>query len=129
MYLRNSQAVVGQSGEKLLGTTLVINSIFSILPMPSVKWQFIPRSDNALSSLIGESLLRGYQKQLEMFYKVLTSRNLDIKGLQDLRNLDKHGCLFINILRQGREERETKQKKRKEKKVDTEKGLTSLSAI
>lgn len=50
--------------------------LFSVLPTGSIHWRFITVSVNALSCFTKQVLPRGYQGQLELFYRVFEFRSL-----------------------------------------------------
>jgi hypothetical protein len=53
---------------------------FQVLPNPSAHWRFVTLSVNVLSSFcVKQSLPRGYQSQLELFFRVFKFQKLRFK--------------------------------------------------
>ncbi|KAK9717988.1 hypothetical protein K7432_005821 [Basidiobolus ranarum] len=63
--------------------------LFSLCPVPSLKWRFITVNPNALSSFSGIKMPTTYEAKLEMFNKVFDFKRLRLDSFQDLPDPNK----------------------------------------
>ncbi|GAA5812184.1 hypothetical protein MFLAVUS_005634 [Mucor flavus] len=72
---------------------------FCILPKPLFHWRFVTISVNALSYFVKLPLPRGYQAQLEMFFRIFKFEKLRFKDITELAPNGNNSILFGNIVR------------------------------
>ena len=58
---------------------LPLPRLFTISPSPSFRWKFVPISVNFLCCFTKEKLSRGYNAQLDLFYKYFDFKGLGFK--------------------------------------------------
>ncbi|KAG2191846.1 hypothetical protein INT46_010558 [Mucor plumbeus] len=78
---------------------LPLARLFNISPKPSCRCRFVNVSVNALSCFVKESLPRGYENQLQTFYRVFDFTKLRFKDISQLRADGENTVLFNNLIR------------------------------
>ncbi|CEG80549.1 hypothetical protein RMATCC62417_14869 [Rhizopus microsporus] len=59
--------------------------LFSLFPIPSLKWRFVSINPNTLSSFTGKLMQSSYETKLSMFNTIFDLPSLKISSFEDLR--------------------------------------------
>ncbi|KAG2202266.1 hypothetical protein INT46_009992, partial [Mucor plumbeus] len=73
--------------------------LFIISPSPSFRWKFVTISVNSLCCFTKDKLPRGYNAQLNLFYKYFDFKGLGFKSIDDLRPNGLNNVLFFNTIK------------------------------
>ncbi|GAA5817579.1 hypothetical protein MFLAVUS_011127 [Mucor flavus] len=78
---------------------LLLPRLFAISPSPSFHWRFVTISVNSLCCFIKEKLPRGYNAQLDLFYKCFDFKSLGFKSIDYLHPGGLNDVLFANTIK------------------------------
>ncbi|KAG2202343.1 hypothetical protein INT46_004668 [Mucor plumbeus] len=78
---------------------LSLPRLFTISPSPSFRWKFVTIIVNSLCCFTKEKLPRGYNAQLDLFYKYFDFKGLGFKSIDDLRPNGLNNVLFSNTIK------------------------------
>ncbi|KAI8987275.1 hypothetical protein BDF20DRAFT_255001 [Mycotypha africana] len=78
---------------------LPLPRLFSVLPTASIRWRFVTVSVSALSCFTRQKLSRGYQDQLELFYRIFRFQSLRYRNLSSFIPNGSNTVRFGNIMR------------------------------
>ncbi|CEG79169.1 hypothetical protein RMATCC62417_13666 [Rhizopus microsporus] len=74
--------------------------LFSLLPVPSLKWRFVSINSNTLSSFAGKPIQSNYEDKLNMFNTVFDLSALGVNSFEDLKKpAAKNKTAFANLIR------------------------------
>ncbi|KAG2203207.1 hypothetical protein INT46_008991 [Mucor plumbeus] len=78
---------------------LPLPRLFTISPSPSFRWKFVTISTNSLCCFTKEKLPRGYNAQLDLFYKYFDFKGLGFKSIDGLRPNGLNNVLLSNTIK------------------------------